>query len=108
MSEDILAKYRRKSPGSVGEQVEVKVKPSTTLEQPPPMYPSLPFNDAKKKLRLVLSNAELQQIPDVLPAMVSTCHTFFVIYLVDCKMCSGKTLILVRYNLLLKIQCCKH
>lgn len=83
-SDDILAKYRRKT--STGGSETNKVGKTVDPEQagsaggggsdderlsiePGRVEVSYAFKDAKKKLRLVLSTADIQQVPDKLPTM---------------------------------------
>ncbi|XP_054272396.1 receptor-mediated endocytosis protein 6 homolog [Macrosteles quadrilineatus] len=79
-SDDILAKYRRKV--SVGEEAKAKAKDREAESEardasdderltidPSHVEASYAFRDAKKKLRLVLSTADLQQVPDGMPSM---------------------------------------
>uniref|UniRef100_A0A1B6E0D7 Receptor-mediated endocytosis protein 6 homolog n=1 Tax=Clastoptera arizonana TaxID=38151 RepID=A0A1B6E0D7_9HEMI len=88
-SDEILAKYRRKSAvvdsrslsgdGSKGNKpgnnIELPVAGSFVDDDerltidPTRVETSYAFGDAKKKLRLVLSTAEMQQVPDGLPTL---------------------------------------
>ena len=88
-SDDILAKYRRKTStgGSETTKVGKTVDPEQTGStggggsdderlsiEPGRVEASYAFKDAKKKLRLVLSTADIQQVPDKLPTVVSQFH----------------------------------
>ena len=67
-----MAKYRRKPSSTEGEETKIKVgvRQEARPVEPARLHASYPFDDAKKKLRLVLSTAEIQQIQDALPALV--------------------------------------
>lgn len=85
-SEDILAKYRTKvTVGGETAKSECAVKHSEDginetrdisdderlVIDPNHIEASYAFADAKKKLRLVLSTADMQQVPDGIPSTVS-------------------------------------
>lgn len=96
-----MAKYRRKATSNTSGDTSKVIKSGSAEQpinssfvgdderlviEPGRVEVSYAFADAKKKLRLVLSTAEMQQVPDGLPAMVFLIiKPFFFLLFNNCK-----------------------